>query len=231
VILFGGYDPNQGVYASTWTFDGSVWTLLNQSLDFRLAPASAGSVATPFIYGGISVDPVLGTTYYDDDLDSYGGGGSWNSRATQPPGQRYGAAMATYHSHNYALLFGGADSNNNTLGDTWSCDLGGLTCQRLSPANSPSPRARAMLAEDRYSNVLVLFGGVGQGTVYLNDTWIWDGTNWTVVAGQGPPARAWAGASSARALAGDGTMQSAVLVTGGQAANGNPMNDVWIWGP
>jgi hypothetical protein len=230
MVLYGGYDPNQGVYASTWTFDGANWTLLNQAADYRAAAATAGSLPTPFIYGGVSVDPVLGLSSYDNDLVTFNGS-SWSSSPNQAPGARYGSALATYHSRNYALLFGGADSNNNLLGDTWTCDLGGVSCTKLSPESSPPPRARAMIAEDRYSNVLVLYGGVGQGSVYLSDTWIWDGTNWSSVEGVGPPGRAWAGCSSMRTIAGDGTWQAAVLVTGGQATGGTPLSDAWIWGP
>ncbi len=233
VVLFGGYDPAaQAVYGDTATFNGSSWTFMSNIFDYRLSPAIAGSIAQPTFYGGITYDPIFQQTYYDDDWVSFDGA-NWHSNPTQPPGQRYGASFVTYHTQGYAVLFGGADSNSQPLGDTWTFDLATHAWHQVCQPCAPPARYRAMLGEDRNNNVLVLFGGFGQGNVPLGDTWIFDGSTstWTPVSGNGPTPRARAGFSTAILTASDSTMKPALLLTGGQDTTTTGMTDCWIWGP
>jgi hypothetical protein len=82
------------------------------------------------------------------------------------------------------LLFGGTDSADDFLGDTWTWN--GATWTRRSPATSPSARTGARLAYDAQSGQLILFGGYS-GTP-LSDTWSWTGSNWVAVASGNQPA-------------------------------------------
>lgn len=67
---------------------------------------------------------------------------------------------------------------------------------------------------------VLLFGG-NAGTTFMSDLWAWDGTRWTRLATDGPPARAGA------VLAYDPTTQM-VLLYGG--ANGHEdLTDLWRW--
>ena len=58
-----------------------------------------------------------------------------------------------------------------------------LAAQKLNwaqetPKNSPTPRAGATMVFDAARGQIVLFGGYDPSGPF-NDTWVWDGTNWT----------------------------------------------------
>lgn len=51
---------------------------------------------------------------------------------------------------------------------------------KKSPVNSPCPRQGAALVYDSHSAVVILFGGFDYATgVFYDDTWVWNGENWT----------------------------------------------------
>jgi Galactose oxidase, central domain len=54
----------------------------------------------------------------------------------------------------------------------------------------PPPRAAHAMAYDSDKSRIILFGG-GNTTSFMDDTWEWDGTEWTQVADTGPSARAY----------------------------------------
>jgi hypothetical protein len=82
------------------------------------------------------------------------------------------------------LLFGGDRATDRTLlGDTWTWD--GTSWTERHPSRSPSPRTRIALAYDEVHQVVVLFGGTDRfltvpGSANRSDTWIWDGSNWSM---------------------------------------------------
>jgi galactose oxidase-like protein len=54
----------------------------------------------------------------------------------------------------------------------------------------PSPRGGHALAYDAARQRVVLFGGSNAlGSIRFNDTWEWDGAEWTQIADTGPPRR------------------------------------------
>src|ERR1051325_6059622 len=59
-------------------------------------------------------------------------------------------------------------------------DTNSIKWVQLSPAVSPSPRSYMAMAYDPMTGKTTMFGGF-DGSSYLNDTWIFDGTNWTQV--------------------------------------------------
>src|SRR5580765_8837544 len=62
----------------------------------------------------------------------------------------------------------------------------------IAPVTSPPARAAAAMTYDLFYNRLVLFGGVGgsNGMTQFNDTWTFDGTNWTQQSpANSPPAK------------------------------------------
>ena len=74
-------------------------------------------------------------------------------------------------------------------GSAAAADSGALSWVQIFPATSPSAREGPMVAYDPVSRKVVLFGGLGS-TGYLNDTWTFDGANWTrVTPPVTPPAR------------------------------------------
>lgn len=118
------------------------------------------------------------------------------------------------------IRFGGR-VGSTLFNDTHSFD--GLIWQQLSPATSPSARARATAAYDPVRREVVLFGGVGAGNSYLGDTWVWDGSNWSQRQPTSAPSP-----RAASAMAFDAFRQQVVLF-GGWVPSGTDANDTWAW--
>jgi hypothetical protein len=68
---------------------------------------------------------------------------------------------------------------------------------------------------------MVLFGGAGDG-LFHGDTWLWSGSDWTLVATEGPVPRAYHG------MAWDET-RGVILLFGGSAWPSTSLNDTWEW--
>ncbi len=92
-----------------------------------------------------------------------------------------------------------------------------------NPKTFPSARGTALLAYDSKHSQVVLFGGQGSGTQGpQNDTWTWDGANWTLShPTQSPPPR------SNGALAYDSAHGQAVLFGG--TIGSSQLSDTWLW--
>ncbi len=93
-----------------------------------------------------------------------------NCPVAEMPSARSSMAMAYAQAAHEGVLFGGEDSSNRALGDTWVWKSGCWT--QLQP--SPSPPAAYSLAS-AYDKARGTF------MVYRADlgTWIWDGQKWT----------------------------------------------------
>ncbi len=143
------------------------------------------------------------------------------------PTPRQQASMAYDAAHQVVLLFGGVDNSGTILNDTWS--FNGIDWTQLMPINSPSPRFWASIAFDAAHNQIVLFGGspAQNATNLDNDTWTWDGTNWTQQLLTLPPPPRY-GAP----MAYDPDAQKVVLFGGGDPSSpslGHGLNDTWEW--
>jgi len=106
------------------------------------------------------------------------------------PGLRAHTVIAFDPVRQKAVLFGGISrwlgsgyvSNN----DTWEWD--GQDWAEIQPANRPPLRSGHAMAYDEANGVMVLFGGEDKsGKLMMNDTWFWDGSNWTQVFPQNSP--------------------------------------------
>jgi hypothetical protein len=96
------------------------------------------------------------------------------------------------------------------------------TAQAQSSANSTSPATRAAfsMAYDSTHAEVVLFGGFSNADV-LNDTWVWDGENWSQKSPQSsPPGRGFF------AMTQDASGR--VILFGG-VSHQIELNDTWIW--
>mgnify|MGYP001563435487 CR=1 FL=1 len=101
--------------------------------------------------------------------------------ANKPLG-RDGHVMAYNTVSGKVILFGGYNTTTSTcLNDTWEWD--GTNWTQLFPATSPPPRNLFAMVYDSARQRMVFFGGtnpnITPGT--YDDTWEWDGTNWTKV--------------------------------------------------
>jgi len=180
--MFGGWSSAQqsgatfGWLNDLWKFDGSRWTWVS----------------------GANVP---------DQISSYGTKGMISS--SNSPGSRFGSLSWCDSSNNFWTfgglgLVGGSSSN---LADLWKFDgtnwvwvsgslsqnqAGSYGIQSVpSPQNAPGARSHAVHWIDK-SGKFWMFGGFGIGaggyggvgtSGRLNDLWMFDGTNWTWVAG------------------------------------------------
>jgi Galactose oxidase, central domain len=91
------------------------------------------------------------------------------------PAARQFYAMTYDPNLGVLVLFGGEDTNNLPLGDTWEFHDGSWF--RVNAAISPSPRYDVGLVYDPTLGGLLLFGGANGGSL-LNDTWLFTSSGW-----------------------------------------------------
>ncbi len=115
------------------------------------------------------------------------------------------------------VLFGGIYNRSSLMQDTWTWDGHAWTQQH--PAHSPSGRHGAALVDDPEMHAVLLFGGnQGGGAGEQDDTWAWNGVDWTRQApGHSPPAREGAAMSF-------DPVRHNVLLFGGMG-----LGDTWTW--
>ncbi len=113
----------------------------------------------------------------EDGLWSWDGTGWTELQPATRPSARTMCGMVWDSVRQRVVLFGGYGPSN--LGDTWEWD--GTTWQQRFPSHAPSPRGAVYMAYDSARARTVLFGGGlgGVGMPTFNDTWEWDGTDWT----------------------------------------------------
>jgi hypothetical protein len=134
------------------------------------------------------------------------------------PSPRYWHVMAYDAARARVVLFGGQDSWS-TYNDTWEWD--GTNWTQVNPATSPPVRFASAMAYDAARQRIVLFGG---GFIYYgnnrNDTWEWDGNNWTLrTPTTSPPA------CYGHSMAYDSTRKRTVLFGGSASA----VVGTWEW--
>jgi hypothetical protein len=183
-VLFGGA-TGPGVFTSdTWEWDGTVWTRMSLAMvpPARMWHAMVYDSARNrvVLFGGTGPSGLLGDTWQFD-------GTSWTQLETGiSPSPRYGEGMAFDSIRNRIVLFGGHDNMAGRLGDTWELD--GATWAQLSSSPVPYLDFFHSMAFDVQEGKTVLFGGDHLSPFILgspftlgpiNDTWEWDGSQWT----------------------------------------------------
>lgn len=107
-------------------------------------------------------------------------------------------------------------------GQTWR--FANAAWMRLNSGAPPSiapTRSFAALAYDKQRERVVLFGGLSSEQNATSETWLWNGTSWTLVSTPAPPARAH---HALTYVASSGL----VLLFGGQGVTG-AFSDTWLW--
>ena len=146
-------------------------------------------------------------------------GWSQLSPASSPP-QRFGAPLAYDAAHAQVVMFGGF-SNSGDANDTWLWN--GTNWNQANPATSPTPRDGGAMAYDAAHGQMVLFGGqLGCASCWTNETWLWDGTNWTKATPVTSPAP-----RNVTGLAYDAAHGNVVMFGG--SVGGSRGGDTWIW--
>ena len=181
IVLYGGVNQPAAQATTineTWSWSNGDWAQLS-------VPSPAGGLRprTAYLIGANLVER-FGDCSSKRDPGVYAfDGGSWGPRTTSgtpPPGLCL-PSLAGNTIQRGVLLFGGDPGAGTPVpADTYVYD--GDVWHKPSPAQSPPARDDAAMVFDPDQQVMVLFGGLGlnQGqSGPLNDTWTWDGTNWT----------------------------------------------------
>jgi hypothetical protein len=181
----------------------------------RMVDDEAESVVLMF---GVAPTGVAVTETWDGQRWTY------RQSAASPPALE-GVALAYDPVRRVVVLFGGT-AGGSPSADTWTWKAGAWTQQH--PTTSPPARAEASAAFDPAGQVVILFGGCCSGDQYaptlLDDTWAWDGGNWTELH---PPA-----SPSARQDAGlsDDPGRHRLLLFGGSLQGKTTQAaDTWAW--
>ncbi|HEV2230614.1 MAG TPA: kelch repeat-containing protein, partial [Thermoplasmata archaeon] len=164
-----------------------------------------------------------GTTYYADTWVF--ANGTWNQlNPTVYPTARWRTPGLAYDAADgYVVLFGGSDSSNNALSDTW--EFVGNAWTKLSPTGAPVGRCRAGEVYDANDSEIVVFGGDTSCTSSSGtfDTWVYSAGAWKMLTlTTHPISRVYP------QLVYD-PAESAVILFGGAMASGGTTNyqDTW----
>ncbi len=120
------------------------------------------------------------------------------------------------------LMYGGLQSGPSlSLNDTWTYD--GASWTPLTPATTPPPRWGHKLVYDSQRGRIVTFGGRSPTlTANANDTWEWNGSDWSqVITANAPSVRAFYG------MAYDDRRGKTVLYGGGLGGSVTGGNLTW----
>ena len=187
VVLFGGCTNNSTACTylnDTWTWDGTTWT--QQFPSVSPSPrvsymAYDEATKTVVLFGGNNGAGALGDTWTWDGVAK-----TWTPQnPSASPSVRL-APVAWDRATSNVVLFGGGNLHpsagpGTAYGDTWNWN--GTTWTQQFPASSPSARSGAAITYDAGLGLLVLFGGAVNGSweESANDTWTWNGSDWTQV--------------------------------------------------
>jgi N-acetylneuraminic acid mutarotase len=175
-----------------------------------------------FLFGGFDATTELADSWLFS-------GSTWTPVNMTGPSAREGAGLATLGTK--VILFGGLVFGTHTvLGDTWVFD--GSAWSPLTLA--PSPPARFAAGMATIGSHVVLFGGLpcegtcDAGATPLDDTWLFDGTAWSLAASAGAlnPPRAYpaTAALGSRVIAFGGTESISVPLDPGP-----DLSDTWAF--
>ena len=196
------------VNSVTWEWDGQKWALhpTANAPSPREAPAMVYDAVRKqmVLFGGQNSTGLLGDTWTFD-------GKNWTRKAPAgAPSARLGAAMAFDAARGVVVLFGGRTADQRT-NDTWEWD--GTTWTQRSSSTVPLARFFHSMTFDAQLGKTVMFGGdrfdPGAGLGPINDTWLWDGTNWTRIWTEMAP-----GPRAAQSMAFDSAHNQTVLFGG-----------------
>ena len=214
VVLFGGDSP----VAETWVWDGTTWAQRHPGWSPpTISDSGFGLLGSSLaLFGGYT----SGTIY--DDVWRWDGASWTHASPAVAPSAREAPAGAVLGGS--LVIFGGEDDNLLPLGDTWAYD--GASWTQKQPAHAPSPRRGAVAAA--YDGGVVLFGGDTLPDpnglwVSVDETWVWDGTDWTEMhPAQSPEPRSFAGMTAAGGV---------VLLCGGSNFGGGigSPDGTWTW--
>jgi hypothetical protein len=221
LVLYGGLTAEQD-FKDTWEWNGESWTQFSVE---GPGPREAAGMAYDskrgrvVLFGGAQSGKTVNDTWEWDGI-------LWTKVASDGPLPRFPAGFTYDAKRKNAVLFGGHTIDNQvftTYGDTWAWN--GSIWQQI-PLEGPSPRDGARAIFVPTTDKILLFGGaeIGASVTNLNDTWLWDGTQWEQVAVEiSPPARVHPAMAFDQA-------REVLVMTGGSNGPNAILTDTWEWG-
>ncbi len=230
VVLFGGYNEQDGILDDHWEWDGEAWTPITTTSTAPGARWGAGLSYDPerqhvVLYGGgREVEEIVNwadTWEWD--------GTSWTRREIVGPPARVNHATAFDPDLEGIILYGGSiNRSNQSFGDRWLWDGSTWTQLDLVEREVPSARTAPALVFDPAREQPVMFGGNSQlvggvGDAPIYDAWAWTSTVWRKLdTPNAPPARA-----HSIILVDRGREE--VVMFGGITEQDELLNDTWVW--
>ncbi len=217
IYFFGGYLYDGTVSSKTFKYNHGEWEEI--SLLLSPSPRQGAKADGGILFGGYGAEGFLSDTWeWVEESES------WKKIITSssPPG-RFGHSFA--FSPDRSLLFGGVQQGDSYTGDTWEFDLKEESWEKISLPDSPSPRQHGSMAYAG-DGKFILFGGYNMEEGFLNDTWLYDLSDysWTqIYPSSSPPARRRA------SMSWDPSEKVAVLFGGRDSEN--VFNDLWVFNP
>lgn len=156
-----------------------------------------------------------------NDMWSWDGSG-WTALtpATLPP-KRFAHGNLVYDDQRDRVVLFGGRGNGITLDDTWEFD--GSDWAEVTTTSQPSKRNNHAIVYDAARGQVLLFGGYDTDLgVELDDTWSFDGTNWTQLSPAAHPS------IRGGALMAYDAERERVVLFGGWVGNGH-LGDTWEW--
>lgn len=97
--------------------------------------------------------------------------GEWEMvQTTQVPGIRICQSMVYDSESDVVIMFGGHNGQKN-VNETWVYDFNENTWTKMEPSMSPPGRVGTGFVYDPGRDICILFGGIGDNSVFFNDTW------------------------------------------------------------
>lgn len=181
VVLFGGGMPSGSHSDQTWTWDGVTWT---QQFPSVSPPACYWNATNGMVFDSHLGKVVLFGCWPSNETWEWDGNSkTWTQQFPAHSPSARTATLAYDENTNQVILFGG-NIPGVAYNDTWTYD--GVDWVQQQPATVPPTRTDNGLAYDPVLKKVVLFGGLAGscedcGNGRLNDTWLWDGSNWKQV--------------------------------------------------
>ena len=206
----------------TWEWDGSTWTRRFSTREpaGRLLPSMAYDSARErvVLFGG-QAGGAGGWKFLNDVWEW--DGTNWTKRpAPVRPPPRNAQGMAYDVQRERMVMFGGQDPTWRKFNDTWEWEGVSGTWTQQFPTMSPSARELGELVYDSRRSLTLLSGGRPKTN---GDAWVWNGSKWTRLLGNGP-----GGSGFWHAVAYDKARDRFVLFEGEGGAGAGEPGETWV---
>ena len=213
MVMFGGFGEI-GQIGDTSLWDGSSWTTVvpSNSPSPRRAHCMMATDAGVLLFGGSASYQNMNDLWKWD-------GTTWTPIITDTsPAAFDQPACAIDASRGVLVVYGSSTATGNYVPSTWEFD-GSVWTNVVTP-HMPSPVEGEVLAYDPSLQEIVMFGG-NNGT---SEVALYDGTDWTRVASNGPSEVRWYGSTMAWDF-----NRNTMLIYGGTDFGGPPIPDTLTW--